>query len=49
MMNTEGVNDHPHSGWLGFYRHGWEKTGARSTPIVENNAVWKTQSKQGYG
>ena len=29
-----GVNDHPHSGWLGFYRHRREKTGARSAPIV---------------
>ena len=28
------VNDHPHSGWLGFYRHRREKTGARSAPIV---------------
>ncbi len=29
------VNDHPRSGWLGFYRHRREKTGARSAPIVE--------------
>ena len=29
-----GVNDHPQSGWLGFYRHRREKTGIRSTPIV---------------
>jgi predicted Zn-dependent protease len=31
-----GVNDHPgqKSGWLGFYRHGREKKGARSAPIV---------------
>jgi hypothetical protein len=28
------VNDHPHSGWLGFYRHRREKTGTRSAPIV---------------
>ena len=28
------VNDHPHSGWLGFYRHRREKTGARSAPVV---------------
>jgi hypothetical protein len=28
------INDHPHSGWLGFYRHRREKTGARSAPIV---------------
>ena len=28
------VNDHPHSGWLGFYRHGRQKTGARSAPVV---------------
>jgi hypothetical protein len=29
-----GVNDPPHSGWLGFYRHRREKTGARSAPVV---------------
>jgi hypothetical protein len=28
------VNDHPYSGWLGFYRHRREKTGARSAPVV---------------
>jgi hypothetical protein len=28
------VNDHPQSGWLGFYRHRREKTGAQSAPIV---------------
>jgi hypothetical protein len=31
-----GVNDHPgpRSGWLEFFRHRREKTGARSAPIV---------------
>jgi hypothetical protein len=29
-----GGNDHPHSGWLGFYRHRRQKTGARSAPVV---------------
>jgi hypothetical protein len=29
-----GVNDHPHSGWLGFKRHRRQKTGARSAPVV---------------
>jgi shikimate kinase len=30
----EEVNDHPPSGWLGFYRQRRQKTGARSAPIV---------------
>ena len=29
-----GVNDHPHSGWLGFCRERRQKTGARSALIV---------------
>jgi hypothetical protein len=32
-------NDHPHIGWLGFCRQRRQKTEARSTLIVENNAV----------
>ncbi|MGD2097857.1 MAG: hypothetical protein PVG35_09765 [Desulfobacterales bacterium] len=28
------VNDHPYSGWDGFYRHRWQKTGTRRAPVV---------------
>ena len=34
ILEKTGVNDHPHSRWLGFYCYKREKTGARSAPIV---------------
>ncbi len=51
-IKTAGVNDHAHSGWLGFCRQRRQKKGARSALIVENNAVkpWKrVQSTRIHG
>jgi hypothetical protein len=53
ILFLRGVNDNPQSGWLVFYRHRRQNTGAPNAPIIEKNAVkpgalhpvWKTQSK----